>query len=47
MFKVVQAFMDARDVTIFNPTTHLSHLKVINKEAMQGAVKRSSSSSPR
>ena len=34
--------MAARNVSIFNPTTHLSHVKVINKEAMQGAVKRSS-----
>ena len=33
--------MSAKDITIFNPTTHLSHVKEINKEAMQGAVKRS------
>ena len=41
VFKVVQASMDAREITIFNPTTHLAHVEVINKEAMQGAVKRS------
>ena len=40
-FKEVKAFMTAKDITVFNPTTHLSHVKVINKEAMQGAVKRS------
>ena len=33
--------MQMKDITVFNPTTHLSHVKVINKEAMQGAVKRS------
>ena len=33
--------MAAKDITVFNPTTHLSHVAVINKEAMQGAVKRS------
>ena len=33
--------MDAKDKKIFNPTTHLSHVKQINKAAMQGAVKRS------
>ena len=41
VFKVVQAYMSAKDITIFNPTTHLSHVKEINKEAMQGAVKKS------
>jgi hypothetical protein len=38
----VAAVMVAKDITVFNPTTHLSHVEVINKEAMQGAVKRSS-----
>ena len=33
--------MTAKDITVFNPTTHLSHVAVINQEAMQGAVKRS------
>ena len=42
VFKVVQSYMFAKDVTMFNPTTHLSHVEEINKAAMQGAVKRSS-----
>ena len=41
VFMVVRAFLDAKDKTVFNPTTHLSHVKIINKEAMQGAVRRS------
>ena len=38
----VDAFLSAKDKRIFNPTIHLSHVKEINKEAMQSAVKRSS-----
>ena len=41
-FKVVQAFMAAKDLDVFNPTTHLSHVPQIDKAAMRGAVKRSS-----
>ena len=33
--------MRAKDKVIFNPTTHLSHVEKINKEAMAGAVRRS------
>ena len=40
-FNQVQAFLSAKDFTVFNPTTHLSHVEEINTEAMQGAVKRS------
>ena len=41
VFEKVSTYMDAKDKKIFNPTTHLSHVKHINKAAMQGAVKRS------
>ena len=40
-FEKVEAFMSAKDITVFNPTTHLAHVEEINKEAMQSAVKRS------
>ena len=33
--------MQMKDITVFNPTTHLSHVDEINMEAMQDAVKRS------
>ena len=41
VFEKVSTYMDAKEKKIFNPTTHLSHVKQINKAAMQGAVKRS------
>ena len=30
--------MDAKDKKIFNPTTHLSHVEVINKEERSSLV---------
>ena len=41
VFVVVKNFFDAKEKTVFNPTTHLSHVNLINKEAMQGADRRS------
>ena len=41
VYEVVQTFLSAKDKTIFNPTTHLSHVEKINKKAMQDAVRRS------
>ena len=41
VFKVVEVYMKAKNKTVFNPTTHLSHVKNINKEAMQRSVKKS------
>ena len=41
VFQAVNSFMSAKDKVIFNPTTHLSHVDQINKEAMAGAVRRS------
>ena len=41
VFKSVQTFLAAKGKTIFNPTTHLSHVEKINKAAMQDAVRRS------
>ena len=41
VFKVVSAFLRARDKTVFNPTTHLTHAQKINAAAMADAVKSS------
>ena len=41
VFQAVNSFMSACDKVVFNPTTHLSHVEQINKEAMAGAVRRS------
>ena len=41
VFQAVSSYMSAYDKVIFNPTTHLSHVERINKEAMAGAVRRS------
>ena len=37
-FEKVEAFMSAKDITVFNPTTHLAHVEEINKEATQAEV---------
>ena len=42
VFQAVQMFMSAKEgLTIFNPTTHLSHVEQINTAAMQEAVRQS------
>ena len=41
IFNAVHAYLSAKNISVFNPTTHLSHVKEVNTEAMQGAVKRS------
>ena len=40
-FNAVHAYLSAKHIAVFNPTTHLAHVKEINKAAMQSAVKRS------
>ena len=41
VFQAVSSYMSAYDKTMFNPTTHLSHVEEINKAAMADGVRRS------
>jgi len=41
VFQKVEAYISAKGMRVFNPTTHLSHVEKINKAAMQDAVRRS------
>jgi diadenosine tetraphosphate (Ap4A) HIT family hydrolase len=41
VYNQLNAFLTAKGKVVFNPTTHLAHVKQINKEAMQDAVRGS------
>ena len=40
-FNTVKTFFEAKNRTVYNPTTRLTHAAEINAEAMQDAVRRS------
>ena len=41
VYNTLNAFLTAKGKEVFNPTTHLAHVKQINREAMQDAVRGS------